>query len=822
MFTKSRYVLAIVTLLTLAFTSGAAAAARTGAWVDEVVFVEETDQNKAVARIESGELDLFTLGISDADLFKRIKESGKVDYEISYGSYNELTYNPAGPILNNGTLNPLAVPAIREATHWMIDRNYICNELMGGMAVPRYTPLNTAFADYARYADVARRLELQYSYNLPKAKQVIAEEMTKLGATMVNGKWTYKGQPVTLIILIRLEDERREIGDYVANQFEAVGFTVDRQYKRSAEASPIWNASNPADGKWHVYTGGWISTLVNRDLGDNFSFFYTKRGMLSPLWQAYNPDPEFDKIAERLSNGDFKTMEERQELMARALELSFKDSVRVFICDRISVWPRNKNVSIGTDVAAGMSGSRIWAVTARFNDKVGGKLGVANTGMLVEPWNPIGGTNWVYDMMIARGTGDGGMLTDPYTGLYLPQRVKKAEVVSQEGLPVAKTHDWVDLKFVPEIKVPADAWYDWDAKEQRWITVGEKFPGGTTAKTKVTIWYDDNVFKNVKWHDGSTMSAGDLIFNMIVGFDMAKPESAIFDQSLVSSYEAFMSVFKGARIISVNPFVFEYYTDAVRLDAEDAAYRAVFFTWPYYNYGQGSWHVLALGYKADAAKELSFTKAKSDQLKNEWMSFIAGPSLNILSKHLDQAAAENFIPYANVMGKYVTAQEAATRYANLKKWYQEKKHFWIGTGPLYLDQVRPVEKIVVLKRFADYPDPADKWAGFGSPKLASVSISGTTRVNRNRPATFTVNITTQGKPYLVKEVNFVKYMVFDSKDNMVLSGEAQAVKDGQWQIALSAADTAKLPVGSTRVEVVVSPIPVSIPAFQNAQFVTLP
>ena len=351
----------MLTLIVCMLAGTTMALARTGAWVDEVVFVMEEDQNKAVARIESGELDIYTLGISQADLFRRIQDSPKLAYEVSYGSYNELTFNPAGPVFSGtGKLNPFAVPAIREAVNWLIDRDYLTNEVLGGLGAPRYTALNTAFADYARYADTIRQLELKYGYDFEKAKEVITREMTKLGATMSGGKWHFRGEPVTLIFLIRTEDERRIMGDYVAAQLEKVGFVVDRQYKRGADATPIWNASEPSEGKWHIYTGGWISTLVNRDLASNFSFFYTKRGMNSPLWMAYSPSTRFDEVSLKLESGDFSTMEEREALFAEALELSMKDSVRVWLVDRVSVWPRSADTLLATDVGAGMSASRIW------------------------------------------------------------------------------------------------------------------------------------------------------------------------------------------------------------------------------------------------------------------------------------------------------------------------------------------------------------------------------------------------------------------------------------------------------------------------------
>jgi peptide/nickel transport system substrate-binding protein len=36
-------------------------------------------------------------------------------------------------------------------------------------------------------------------------------------------------------------------------------------------------------------------------------------------------------------------------------------------------------------------------------------------------------------------------------------------------------------------------------------------------------------------------------------------------------------------------------------------------------------------------------------------------------------------------------------------------HFWVASGPLYLDKAYPIEKAIVLKRFADYPDSSTKW-----------------------------------------------------------------------------------------------------------------
>jgi peptide/nickel transport system substrate-binding protein len=66
---------------------------------------------------------------------------------------------------------------------------------------------------------------------------------------------------------------------------------------------------------------------------------------------------------------------------------------------------------------------------------------------------------------------------------------------------------------------------------------------------------------------------------------------------------------------------------------------------------------LAIGIKAEAAKELAFSADKAKTLGVDWMNYIAGPSLEILAKYLDEAIATNYIPYAPTMGSYLSPKE---------------------------------------------------------------------------------------------------------------------------------------------------------------------
>jgi len=787
---------------------------RVGAWVDSVILVEEPNTAAGVTRLESGELDLYAYTLSDPELFNRVQEAENLDYSMSYGSYNELTFNVVGPILTaTNTLNPFGSRKVREAMNILIDRNYIVQEIFGGLAVARYVAFGSACPDYAKNADLIRAIEIEYAYNPEKAEEIISTEMTAMGATMEDGKWTYNGEPVTIIFLIRVEDARLQIGDYVANQLESIGFTVDRQYKTSAEASALWVRSNPAEGLWHLYTGGWVTTAISRDEGGNFSFFYTDQGYPVPLWAAYENSPEFYEVCGKLLNNDFTTLEERTELIRQAIDMSLEDANRVWLNDRISLTPFRSDIEVSADLSGAVYGSSLWAHTLRRKGQVGGSITIGTAGIMTDPWNPVAGTNWVYDMMPMRATGDAATVADPYTGLPLPMRIEAVDVVAQEGLPIGS--DWVNLSFAPSIEVPGDVWAGWDPVNQVFLTADEVYTQTQTARSKCTTYYPEDLGA---WHDGSPITVGDFLLNMILQFDRGMEDSLIYDESYAPDLAQFMSHFKGFKIVSTDPLVIETYDDYWSLDAE----YMIWSWYPYYDYGIGSWHALAPALMAEEENLLAFSSPKADALEIEWMSFIAGPSMEILNNKLISATEELYIPYAATMGEYVTEDEAATRYANLAEWFRTKGHFWVGNGPMYLERAFPLEGTVLLRRYINYPFMADRWDRFSEARVATVDVSGADSVTIGNEATFDVAITFMGEPYAIADVEQVKYLIVDAKGQLAYVGQAEAVEDGLWLVTVPADVTNGLEAGSNRLEIAVVLKPVALPAFGSLQFVTAP
>jgi peptide/nickel transport system substrate-binding protein len=812
---------------------------RTGGWFDTIIVIEEPSTDAAITRLEVEEIDIFVYTVSNPEAAAKVEAAPNIDSYRSSGSYNELSFNTTGPVWEDGRLNPFAVPAIREYMNQLIDREYITQEIMGGLGTPRWTTFNSASNDAATFAPQIRAIELKYAYNKELAAELIGAEMEALGATLEGGVWTYEGEPVEISILIRIEDERLAIGDYVGNQLEDIGFQVFRDYKSAADASPIWYGGDPNDGGFHVYTGGWITTVIPRDLADNFAFFYTDMGLPSPLWQNYDNDPAFYEVADRLNNADYGSLEERGELISTALTLAMEDSSRLWLADRNAITPKLTNISAAADLYGNVGGGWLWALTIQRAGEEGGSLTVAMPSILTEPWNPIAGSNWIYDMTLIRATSEMAYYPDPFTGLWLPNRMDRAEVVVQEGLPVFVTLDWVALSFEPEIVVPEDAWADWDAEAQQFITVGEKLaadieaaeaaaaeaeegeeveiPSSVTALRKSTVYYQEDLFDVVYWHDGSPISMGDFLMTMILTFDRAKPESAIYDAAAVPAFNSFMSSFKGVKVISTDPLVIETYSDFYQGDAENS----VTTWWPYYAQGTGAWHNLYLGILADAAGEAVFSQAKQTELDVDRLSFIAGPTVEIMKNQLDLWTEEGGMPYEPIFSQFVAEEEMALRIENLTEWHRRYGHFWIGTGPYYLQRAFPVEGTVILNTNPMFPDLASRWNRFANAPIPVVEVDGSARVTVGDEEVYEVMVTFQGQPYSLADITSVSFLVVDATNQIAYVGDAVGVEDGLFEIVLTSEITGALATGSNTLEVVVVSNLVAVPVSDALTFVTV-
>jgi peptide/nickel transport system substrate-binding protein len=556
------------------------------------------------------------------------------------------------------------------------------------------------------------------------------------------------GDPIDLTVLIRTEDEREDIGNYLVTVLEDLGFDVTAQYGISSELGPIWQGE-PSLGLWHAYTGGWVSTAVERDSGTNFGFFYTTIGMAwmpVPLWAAYTDEGEFYNLCEALWNNDFSTAGERETMFDDAMWLSMNDSVRIFLLDRTSFSPLQMDVALSADDYGGIYASWLWALTVHFRDGAdvaqeptgNTTLRMSTTDLFIDPWNPVGGSNWAYDMFPIRATAEQSFVYDPTTGLPWPHRVYKANITWKDGLPIIYDADheegspsgrgWLTSQTqADEIVVPANCWADWNPTggtggTGAFITTGTRFAGNTTpvtSKVKVVTQYADDIF-TVPLHDGSTLDHADFLVYICQWFDRSKSTSPYYDPSAAPAFDAFMSQFKGMEFktaglpagvgLEITTYTDQYYLDAELVCADNQV------NWfPHDNAGPFVWHNLALGFLGERDGELAFSQTKADAPPTaDWTSFIDGPALPVLADHLAdvQNVADpdyRFVPYADVLGPYLTVGEIDARYSNLASWYAAHDNFWVASGPYYLDDVDTLAPIIEFARFTSYPEDGDRW-----------------------------------------------------------------------------------------------------------------
>jgi peptide/nickel transport system substrate-binding protein len=304
----------------------------TGAMIGELVFSEEKSPTATVTKIAAGQVDLYSQpGIVSADVFEAIVEAG-LPYDTSFGSYRDIRYNPSGPIFpGTGDLNPFAVIEIREAMNWLIDRDYVVGEILGGLGAGIIAFPAKLFPESAeRYPDVVQAIEDYYAVKTPaEVVTEITPYMTALNCTLgVDDIWEWEGSDVELNMLIRTDlDPFPEAGDYVAGLLEDIGFVVNRLYKTSAEAAPIWIFGDPEDGEWHVYTGGWGIPTIPRDQASTPAGMTTASWYPLPLFEAYeaqcilwddgNGVGDYYNTVIDLFNRNFESMAEREAMFTQ-------------------------------------------------------------------------------------------------------------------------------------------------------------------------------------------------------------------------------------------------------------------------------------------------------------------------------------------------------------------------------------------------------------------------------------------------------------------------------------------------------------------------
>ena len=198
--------------------------AEKGTFIDEIKFVQYLDENTALEEVRNGNLDLYYYRISSDRLKDTDSREGLAVFE-STGGYFSILLNPT----NSGEFNPFSIREIRYALNFLVDRNLIVNELLGGYGTPMISNYGVFSADYLEIIDVLESFQFRYNPNL--ANQIITNHLQDAGAQKINNVWHYENRPIEITFFIRSDDPaRKAIGEILSSKLESIGFVVKKEF----------------------------------------------------------------------------------------------------------------------------------------------------------------------------------------------------------------------------------------------------------------------------------------------------------------------------------------------------------------------------------------------------------------------------------------------------------------------------------------------------------------------------------------------------------------------------------------------------------------
>ena len=797
-----------------------------GQFVDEAIFVE----GGSLAEVSAGTMQLYMGSLRGGDIDAALGDPN-VQTIVATGDVDDLYLDPVQNDPSVGGYNPFAIAEVRQAVQWLVDRDFIAEQILGGHAVAVRSPVHPLSPEYQRQVLFFQALEHTYGYNEERARDAIFAALDKVpGMTFgADGKWHYNGAPLTVHFIIHPEDYRLDVGNYVADQLERVGLTVVRDYFDQPIAFDIVYFGPPNLGKWHIYTeripatGGivrWDDAYFARVFIPYYSYSVFCPGACWP----FEHDDLLVDAALRLEKGHYRDLGERELLVRTASSLAMRESIRIPTVSVQRTFVGAKTLTFAYDLGEGPL-SPFAVRSARFASP-GGQLRIGQSLGWVSHWNPVRGFWWPYDRAQLGAMADPGVTTHPHNGTYIP--VRGAFRVTTSG-----------GYGEPPLSVPSDAvWFN--ASRLDWQAVGTQVTAVSKVSWDLTLG---------TWHTGAAMSMADVMYllsryyrsynesfgdgaiNGITGQPI--PSGDIGDEpgdprAASPDVVRFLSLFKGAKV--TGPTTLDVYLDFWQLEPGTIAAEADLFP-------KVPWEVEEAMVQVVAKDNLARYHATTAQRDGKvLLDLTRGPSLPLLRDALAALKSANEVPPG--MGAMITPSDAAARWASLDRFSSSTTrvigetgysggHFLASNGPAFLEAVDVGARETTLHRFDAYPYSADHWDGLLVPRVPTVTLAPAMtqvadpgEIASGYDATISVGTTLFGQPY--DRVSLVYSVTNPSSGERVASGQPIHEAGGTWTIELNSGVTAHLQPGPYVVQVVAVGEEAAIPQFAEGTIVVIP
>ena len=741
----------------LLFSVFPSAFAEKGTFLDEIRFVQYLDENTALEEVRNGNLDLYYYRISSDRLKDADSRDGLQIFE-STGGYFSILLNPT----NAGEFNPFSIREVRYALNFLVDRNLIVNELLGGYGSPMISNYGIFSADYLGIIDVLESFQFRYNPNL--ANQIISEQLENAGAQKINNVWHYDDEPIVITFFIRSDDPaRKAIGEILSSNLESIGFIVEKEFGDLNKAFVIVYGSDPAEQKWHLYTEGWGSSGFTRydsvALAQMYApWFSNMPGNNNPAYWNYQNDL-LDKITQKIYSGESETAEERTSLIKDATKEGVNESVRVFLASKVDQYVSNENLDgVINALGAGVP-SRFTPINVQASDQ---SITIGVKQIYQGAWNPVAGLTDTYSTQIWFTLFDPSLTGHPFSGKIFPIRT-----------------NWEIETNGPKsvVNVPSDA-IIWDSKSKNWKEVGPN----TFAISKAT--FDLNFGE---WHNGQKMNMNDIIYStyFLLEWGSEKDEN---DKTFDSDYSP-QAAQTAKTLVGIKPIdndTIEVYTNYWHFDeGEIASWTSPWSSMP--------WEIMAAMEKTVVDGKSSFSRSESLTKNVSWLSLIIPNDARMIQSQLEEFKSSNFIPDALTDFQQITDFQI-DRYQSSIDWINQHEHAIISNGPFYLEGYSPDSRSITIKSFdsSGYPLQQGIWNNFEHaefPTIESVDIEEL--VQKGMKLDIPVKVTNSSE---------IQYFLSNTQGTVITSG-VQNVHDNHATITIENDEIDNLLVGPNTLKI---------------------
>jgi len=741
----------------LLFSVFPSAFAEKGTFLDEIRFVQYIDENTALEEVRNGNLDLYYYRISSDRLKDSNSRDGLQVFE-STGGYFSILLNPT----DSGEFNPFSIREIRYALNFLVDRNLIVNELLGGYGAPMISNYGIFSADYLGIIDVLESFQFRYNPNL--ANQIITEQLENIGAQKINDIWYYDDEPIVITFFIRSDDPaRKAIGEILSSKLESIGFVVEKEFGDLNKAFVLVYGSDPAEQKWHLYTEGWGSSGFTRydsvALAQMYApWFSNMPGNNNPSYWNYQND-FLDEITQKIYSGESNTAEERTKLIKEATREGVNESVRIFLASKIDQYVSNEDVNgVINALGAGVP-SRFTPINAQTSDET---ITIGVKQIYQGAWNPVGGLSDTYSTQIWFTLFDPSLTGHPFSGKIFPIRTDWQ----------VETNDSQST-----VSVPTDA-IIWDSKSKNWKQVGPN----TFAISKITF---DLTFG--EWHNGQKMDMNDIIYStyFLLEWGSEKDEN---DKTFDSDYSP-QAAQNAKTLVGIKPIdenTIEVYTNYWHFDeGEIASWASPWSSMP--------WEIMAAMEKTVIDGKTSFSRSESISKNVSWLSLIIPNDAKMIQQQLQDFKSSEFIPESLTGFKQILDFQTP-RYQSSIDWIAQYEHAVISNGPFYLHGYSPDSRTITIKSFDSpgYPLPQGIWNDFELaefPMIESVSIEKLIQKGMKLDI-----------PIKVKNSSEIHYFLSNAQGQIVTSG-IQTVDNDYSTITIEKNEIDNLPLGPNTLKI---------------------